>query len=243
MVECERNKKTGKGGTAKMRILIVEDDTRLGDTLRELLQENDYETDLIADGTEGLDYALDSVYGLIILDVMLPGMNGREIVSRMRRQKVNTPVLMLTARDEPADKIAGLDAGADDYLTKPFHAEELLARIRALSRRKGEVIMNALECGDLSLNLSLKQLECKDKAVRLGSKEFEIMQLLLQETNRVVTKEEIIVRVWSYDAEVEDNNVEVYISFLRKKLKFLQTNVRISTARKMGYFLEITPEP
>lgn len=224
-----------------MRILIVEDDTRLGDTLRELLQESGYEADLIAEGTEGLDYALDTSYGLIILDVMLPGMNGREIVSRMRQHKVNTPVLMLTARDDPADKIAGLDAGADDYLTKPFHAEELLARIRALSRRKGEVIMNILEYGDLCLNLSLKQLVCGEKSVRLGSKEFDIMQLLLREQNRVVTKEEIIINVWSYDADVEDNNVEVYISFLRKKLKFLQTSVHISTARKMGYFLEITP--
>lgn len=221
-----------------MKILIIEDDVRLGDTLCELLEGHGCETELIENGIDGLDYALSGYYNLIILDVMLPGKNGYEVVSQLRRQKINTPVLMLTAKDELEDKITGLDAGADDYLTKPFIPEELLARVRALSRRKGEVILDYLEYEALSLNLSLSQMEYHNKSIRLGAKEMAIMKILLANRERIITKEELIVNVWPSDAEVEDNNVEVYISFLRKKLNFLHADVKITTARKIGYYLE-----
>lgn len=221
-----------------MKILIVEDDYHLGDTLKNLLEEHGMETDLVADGNEGLDYALSDYYDLVILDVMLPGMNGFDIVSHMRKEKISTPVLLLTAKDEWTDKVTGLDAGADDYLTKPFVPQELLARIRALTRRKGEVVIDRLSFENLSLNLSLCQLEYLDKTIRLGAKEAAIMEILLANQGRIVSKDEILTKAWSFDSDAEDNNVEVYISFLRKKIKFLHADVKISTARKIGYYLE-----
>jgi len=175
-----------------MKVLIIEDDIRLGDTLCELLKSHNCDPELISHGTEGLDYAVSGYYDVIILDVMLPGMNGYEIVSEMRRQKVSTPVLMLTAKDEWTDKVTGLDAGADDYLTKPFVPEELFARIRALTRRKGEVIIDRLEFRSLTLNLSLSQLEYKGKNIRLSAKETEIMKILLSNQGRIIPKEELI---------------------------------------------------
>lgn len=220
-----------------MKILIVEDDPRLGDTLCDLLRGHQFEVDLVDNGTDGLDYAVSGYYDVVILDVMLPGMNGFEVVSQIRRQKINTPVLMLTAKDEWTDKVAGLDAGADDYLTKPFVPEELIARLHALTRRTGEVIMDRLEYKSLVLNLSLGQLEYGDKSIRLPAKELAIMKLLLINQGRITTKEELIVNVWSADSDVEDNNVEVYISFLRKKLQFLKAEVKIVTIRKVGYHL------
>ncbi len=221
-----------------MKILVIEDDLRLGDSLCELLHTHNYNAELVSDGIEGLDYALSGYYDLIILDVMLPGKNGYEIVSQMRHEKNSTPVLMLTAKSEWTDKVAGLDAGADDYLTKPFIPEELFARIRALSRRTGEVVMERLEYGALALNLSQAQLEYGTKSIRLPAKELAIMKMLLVNQGRIIPKEDLIVNVWSADTDVEDNNVEVYISFLRKKLQFLKSNVKISTARKIGYYLE-----
>lgn len=220
-----------------MKILIVEDDPRLGDTLCDLLRGHQFEVDLVDNGTDGLDYAVSGYYDVVILDVMLPGMNGFEVVSQIRRQKISTPVLMLTAKDEWTDKVAGLDAGADDYLTKPFVPEELIARLHALTRRTGEVIMDRLEYKSLVLNLSLGQLEYGDKSIRLPAKELAIMKLLLINQGRITTKEELIVNVWSADSDVEDNNVEVYISFLRKKLQFLKTEAKIVTIRKIGYHL------
>lgn len=225
-----------------MKILIIEDDIRLGDTLRELLKNHNYDTELVSNGTDGLDYALSGYYDVIILDIMLPGMNGYEIVSRIRRQEISTPVLMLTAKSEWSDKVTGLDAGADDYLTKPFIPEELFARIRALSRRTGEVVMERLEYHSLVLNLSMARLEYNGKMIQLPAKELAIMRLLLTNQGRILPKEELIVNVWSADTDVEDNNVEVYISFLRKKLQFLKSNVKISTARKIGYYLEVEQE-
>lgn len=221
-----------------MKVLIVEDDLRLGDSLCDLLRDYEYQTEFITDGRDGLDYAASGYYDIIILDVMLPTMNGYEIVSELRRKKIDTPVLMLTARDEWMDKVSGLDAGADDYLTKPFIPEELIARLRALSRRTGAVVMNQLEYHSLVLNLSMAQLEYHGHTVRLPAKELAIMRLLISNQGRILTKEELIINIWSADAEVEDNNVEVYISFLRKKLEFLKSDVRIVTVRKIGYYLE-----
>jgi len=165
-------------------------------------------------------------------------MSGLEVVKKLRDKKIKTPVLLLTARDSIQDKVVGLDSGADDYLTKPFSKDELLARIRALTRRQGEVIMEELTYSDIVLSLSSYTLSCGEKSIHLGYKEFEILKLLMSNPKNVVQKEDIITKVWGYDSDAEDNNVEVYISFLRKKLSFLGSKVGIGTVRKIGYHLE-----
>jgi len=203
-----------------MRVLIVEDEVRLADTLGELLRTQKYSYDIVYDGEDGLAYAESGIYDVIILDIMLPKMNGFEVVRNLRKKKINTPVILLTARDEVSDKVKGLDSGADDYLTKPFSSEELLARIRALTRRQGEVVLDELTFSDLVLNLANYQLSCGGKSIHLGFKEFEIMRLLMANPAAVLSKDELLSKVWGYDSDAEDNNVEVYISFLRKKLQF-----------------------
>lgn len=226
-----------------MRILIVEDETRLAETLRQLLEDQRYQVDTVYDGADGVDYGLAGQYDLIILDVMLPKVDGFQVAQRLRAAHVSTPILMLTARDDVSDKISGLDCGADDYMTKPFDTSELLARVRALTRRQGEVVSEELAFGDLSLHLSSHCLRRGDKSVRLGFKEFEVLRLLLQNAKLVTPKDDIIAKVWGLDSEAEDNNVEVYISFLRKKLSFLASQVSIGTVRKVGYFLTTSDEP
>lgn len=221
-----------------MRILIVEDEKRLAEALAQILKNEGYEVDWTGDGDSGLDYALSGIYDVIVLDIMLPKKNGFEVVKSLRQNKIAVPVLMLTARDETADKVTGLDCGADDYMTKPFIADELLARIRALTRRQGEVILEELTFEDISLNLSAHSLHCGFKSVHLPHKEFEILKLLLAASGAIVSKESLITKVWGYDSEAEDNNVEVYISFLRKKLFFVRSAVTIGTVRKAGYRLE-----
>lgn len=225
-----------------MRILIVEDEQRLAEALGQIMAEQRYLADLVYDGADGLDYALTGQYDAIILDVMLPKVDGFEVARRLRCAHISTPILMLTARDEMPDKIAGLDHGADDYMTKPFDIGELLARVRALTRRQGEVIGEQLTAGDLTLELSTRCLRCGSKSVRLGFKEFDILRLLMQHSRSVVPKEDIISRVWGLESDAEDNNVEVYISFLRKKLTFLSSCVAIGTVRKVGYYLEVPAE-
>ena len=222
-----------------MRVLIVEDERRLAEALGQIMAEQRYQTDVVYDGADGLDYALTEQYDVIVLDVMLPKLDGFEVASRLRHAHVSTPILMLTARDEMPDKIAGLDHGADDYMTKPFDIGELLARVRALTRRQGEVIGEQLTAGDLTLELSTRCLRQGDKSVRLGFKEFDVLRQLMVHPQAVVPKEDIIARVWGLDSDAEDNNVEVYISFLRKKLTFLESNVSIGTVRKVGYYLEV----
>ena len=222
-----------------MRVLIVEDERRLAEALGQIMAEQRYQTDVVYDGADGLDYALTEQYDVIVLDVMLPKLDGFEVASRLRHAHVSTPILMLTARDEMPDKIAGLDHGADDYMTKPFDIGELLARVRALTRRQGEVIGEQLAAGDLILDLSTRCLRQGDKSVRLGFKEFDVLRQLMVHPRAVVPKENIIARVWGLDSDAEDNNVEVYISFLRKKLTFLESNVSIGTVRKVGYYLEV----
>lgn len=222
-----------------MRILIVEDERRLARTLADLLEAHNYTADLSFDGISGLDNALSGIYDAVILDVMLPGMDGFAIVREMRAQRVATPVLMLTARTETMDKVSGLDAGADYYLTKPFQTQELLACIRAITRRRNSVEEgNLLRFGDLTLELSSCLLSCEGKSVRLSKKEFEIMTKLMANGANVVTKETILLSVWGYESDAEDNNVEVYISFLRKKLHHLKSTVSIRTLRMIGYHLE-----
>ena len=221
-----------------MRVLIVEDEVRLAETLGQIMTEQRYQTDVVYDGADGLDYGLSGQYDVILLDVMLPKLDGLEVARRLRCAHVSTPILMLTARDEIPDKIAGLDHGADDYMTKPFDTGELLARVRALTRRQGEVLGRSMDVYDLHLDLSTRTLSHGDKSVRLGFKEFEVMRLLLANARAVLPKEDIIARVWGLESEAEDNNVEVYISFLRKKLSFLGSMVTIGTVRKVGYHLE-----
>ena len=221
-----------------MRILIVEDETRLAETLRQLMEDQRYQADMVGDGADGVDYGLTGQYDLIILDVMLPKVDGFEVARRLRSAHISPPILMLTARDDISDKIGGLDCGADDYMTKPFDSGELMARVRALTRRQGEVLGDVLKVGDLSLECSSRLLRVGERSVRLGFKEFEVMRLLMVNSRAVVSKETLIAKIWGLDSEAEDNNVEVYISFLRKKLAYLGSRIAISTVRKVGYYLE-----
>jgi DNA-binding response OmpR family regulator len=221
-----------------MNILIVEDERRLADALTHIIKQEGNNVDAVYTGTDGLDYALSGQYDIAVLDVMLPEINGFEIVRRMREAKISTPVLILTAKGEVSDRVHGLDSGADDYMQKPFAAEELLARIRALTRRQGEVTLNTLDFGDLSLQMDNHELLCRDKSVRLSLKEYEVLKILMANNRQLITKEMLITKVWGYDSDAEDNNVEAYISFLRKKLSYLESNVIIEVLRKVGYSLK-----
>lgn len=223
-----------------MKVLIVEDEVRLADALGQIMKEQHYQADIVYNGTDGLSCGLSGEYDVIVLDVMLPGENGFQVVKKLREARIQTPVLLLTARDDIQDKVTGLDRGADDYMTKPFIPEELLARIRALSRRQGEVIVEEMKFGDLTLSLSGNDLCCGTKSIHLGYKEFEVLKILMSNSGRIVSKETLISRVWGSDSDAEDNNVEAYISFLRKKLDFVGSRVEISTLRKVGYRLEET---
>ena len=223
-----------------MKILIVEDEKRLAQALSQIMKEAKYQTNIAYDGADGLELALYGSYDVIVLDVMLPKKDGFSIVKELRASKINTPVIMLTAKDEVGDKITGLDKGADDYMTKPFVPEELLARIRALSRRQGEVIVEELSFEDLSLDISNAELRCKDKNIHLSFKEFEIMKILMSNQKTIIGKEILITKVWGDDSDAEDNNVEAYISFLRKKLSFIGSKVSLTTIKKLGYKLEVT---
>lgn len=222
-----------------MRILIVEDEVNLAEALVQILRKNNYSVDAVHDGKEGLDFALSGIYDLLLLDIMLPGMDGIRILKELRAAGVAAPVIMLTAKGETDDKIAGLDYGADDYVAKPFSTGELLARIRAALRRKGEIVPeDTLKFGDIELNTSTLKLSCRGKELKLILKESELLELLLTRKQAVTSKEQIIEKLWGFDSEAEHNNVEVYISFLRKKLTFLNASVRINTIRGVGYVLE-----
>ena len=223
-----------------MRILVVEDEIRLAEAISQILKTNKYDVDVFHDGQSGLDYALTDIYDLIVLDIMLPKLNGFEILKHCRQNKIHTPILLLTAKDEISDKVRGLDLGADDYLTKPFATEELLARIRALLRRHGKVTNDSLHFHDAELNLLTYELSCGVKSIKLGLKEFNILRYLFSHGNQVVTKELLIEKVWGFEADIEYNNVEVYISFLRKKLSFVRSTVMIRTVRGVGYCLGVS---
>lgn len=227
-----------KKGSAVLKILIIEDEERLADALSEIMKEAKYFTDVAYTGTDGYDYAMEGAYDVIVLDVMLPGMDGFQIVKEMREQGNQTPVIMLAAKDEVEDKINGLDHGADDYMTKPFVPEELLARIRALSRRKGDVILEEVKYADLQLMLSTNDLWGGVKNIHLSYKEFEILKLLMINPKILISKARLIDKVWGMESDAEDNNVEAYISFLRKKMAFIGSHVDIATVRKVGYKLE-----
>lgn len=223
-----------------MRIMIAEDEEKLADALVQIFAKNKMTADAFGNGIDALDNALTGIYDVIVLDIMMPGMNGIEVLRKIRAEGMDTPVLMFTAKDEISDKVKGLDSGADDYLTKPFATEELLARVRALGRRSSAAIVNSdvITCGDLSLDTAAYELSCGKNSLKLGLKEFSIMELLMKNSGRVLSKETIITKIWGYDSDAEYNNVEVYISFLRKKLDFIKSNAAIKTVRGVGYTLE-----
>lgn len=223
-----------------MRILLVEDEKPLAEAIAQILKKNNYTVDMVHDGEEGLDYGLSDIYDLILLDIMLPKMNGLEVLKQLRHNHIKTTVLMLTAKSQIEDKVLGLDSGADDYLAKPFATEELLARIRALSRRKSDILADdVLSYGDIQLNTTTLTLSKDSKEIKLTLRESELMEFLILRKNTLSSKELIIEKLWGFDSNAEHNHVEVYVSFLRKKLQYLTSNVKISTTRGVGYGLEV----
>ena len=221
-----------------MQFLIVEDEKRLAEALKQILTEQKYMADVVYDGVDGFEYGVSGIYDVIILDIMLPGKDGYQVAYELRKNKIDTPILMLTAKDTIPDKVSGLNSGADDYMTKPFAPEELLARIKALTRRKGEVVLDEQSFGDFDFNASTNTLSKDSKSVRLNFKEAEILKLLLANPEVIISKEDIITKVWGYDSDAGSNNVEAYISFLRRKLNFINSSTEIKAVKKMGYRLE-----
>ena len=221
-----------------MRILIVEDEKLLADSLQAMLEKKGFEVEVAYDGESGEEYALLGVYDLLILDVMMPKMNGYELARQVRAKRLGVPILMLTARAGLEDRIEGLNAGADYYLTKPFDTRELLACINAMLRRQGSQV-DEMTFGNTALDLSTSMLICQDRSVRLSAKEFDVMRSLLQSGERNLSKEVILARVWGYDSNAVENHVEVYVGFLRKKLASIGSNIRIEAIRKLGYHLEV----
>ncbi|MDE7454889.1 MAG: response regulator transcription factor [Clostridia bacterium] len=223
-----------------MKILVVDAEVKLADAVGELLRRNKFVVDVVYDGEDGYFYAKNGDYDVIVLDVMMPKMDGFEVASKLRQNKCNVPILMLTAKDEVASRVKGLDCGADDYLTKPFAYEELLARIRALTRRQTELVYDELTFEDITLNTSNYTLTCGQKTVSLGAKEYEILRFLMTNSTQVISKDVIISKIWGLDSDITENNVEAYMSFLRKKLFYVGSKVTIMTKRLLGYYLEKT---
>jgi len=221
-----------------MRVLIVDDERHLTEALGQVLARNNYAVDLSFDGQDGLYQALTGIYDVIILDIMLPGMDGLSVLRKIREAQVSTPVILLTAKGDTQDRVAGLDSGADDYLPKPFQTSELLARLRALSRRKGEVHMHGLmSIGDLEFYPHSLELWVGDKHCHLTLKESQLLELLISNHDQAVPTNTIIQKVWGYDTTAEDNHVQVYVSFLRKKLQQMRSQVEIKTMRGIGYLI------
>ncbi len=222
-----------------MKLLLVEDEKRMAQALSELLRQEHYEVDTCGDGLSGLAAAKEHLYDLIVLDVMLPGMNGFDIAKALRQGGCRTPILMLTAKSELEDTVRGLDSGADDYLTKPFMAEELFARLRALCRRNLPSDDGTLSFGDIALDTHTASLLCTatGRSVRLSEKEYRILQYFIANQRQILTREQLAVKVWGFDSDAEYNNVEVYLSFTRKKLAFVGAKTTIKALRGIGYEL------
>lgn len=218
-----------------MKVLVAEDERRLSDALVRILEDAHYQVDAVYNGDDGLVYVEMGDYDVFVCDVMLPGKDGFSIVRELRHKGIAIPTIMLTAKGELSDKIRGLDSGADDYMTKPFQPGELLARLRALMRRKGAVVLDELKAGDLTLDLETHDLACLGRTVHLSHKEFSVLNLLMANARIIVTKDMLIDKVWGIDSEAADNNVEAYISFLRKKFSFVGSRSEIVTLRKIGY--------
>jgi len=224
-----------------MRILLVEDERHLAEAVAQILKKNHYTVDVVHNGEDGVDYALTGIYDLIIMDIMMPKLNGIDALKAIRKESLATPVIMLTAKGEISDRVIGLDSGADDYLPKPFATEELLARIRALSRRKADQLLpEGHHFGDIDLDTATLTLSVASQSIKLTLRESELLEFLILRKGMIASKELIIEKLWGFDSEAEHNNVEVYISFLRKKLSFLKSKVAITTTRGVGYALEVT---
>lgn len=222
-----------------MNVLVVEDERNLADAIVRIVSDAGFNAEAVYDGTDGLTSAESGLYDAAIMDIMLPGMDGIEIVRELRRQGNSIPILMLTARTSTTDKVEGLDAGADDYMTKPFEAAELLARVRALTRRQGDVVIEEVTFADLTLDLETHDLSCDGRSVHLSGKEYEVLKMLMSSNARIVSKQDLLTRVWGADAEASENSVEAYVSFLRKKLGHIGSKVKITTLRMLGYRLEV----
>lgn len=222
-----------------MKILLAEDEKRMAQALKALLKEENYDVDHFEDGLSALDAIESGVYDVIVLDVMMPGMNGFQVAKNARAKGIKTPILMLTAKGEVDDKVMGLDSGADDYLTKPFMSKELLARIRALLRRNYDTQDGLLSYGDISLNTNSATLSNAEtgKSIRLSDKEYRILEYLISNQGNILTREQLALKIWGYDSEAEYNNVEVYMSFTRKKLAFINAKTAIKAVRGIGYEL------
>ena len=222
-----------------MKILYVEDEKAIAEAVEQVLKDNKYNVDLAFDGEYGLDCGLSNIYDIIILDIMLPKMDGIKVLKELRRSNIKTPILLLTARGQIEDKVQGLDSGADDYLAKPFHMDELLARLRALGRRQAELASDGLmRHGDIALNPYTHIVSCTDQELQLTPKEAQILELLIRNNGISVSKDTIITKIWGFDSEAEDNHVEIHISNLRKKLGQLQSGTLINTIRGEGYILQ-----
>ena len=221
-----------------MKILIIEDEKLLADSLKAMLEKKGFDVETVYDGESGAEYAELGVYDLLILDVMMPKMDGFAVARQVRAKRCATPILMLTAKSSLEDRIQGLNAGADYYLTKPFDTRELLACINALLRRQGGQV-DEMVFGNTALDLSSGTLVCGSNTVRLSAREFDVMRFLLQAGNRNISKESILAKVWGYDSEAVENHVEVYVGFLRKKLRSIGSNIRIVSIRRLGYHLEV----
>lgn len=226
-----------------MRILLVEDEKGISSAICQMLKKENFSVDPVFTGTDGLDYALTDIYDAIILDVMLPGMDGFSVLKRLREEGVKTPVCMLTARSGLEDRVHGLESGADYYLPKPFQMQELTACLRAITRRKEDAPVMELSFGDISLNQQEAKLICKTtgQEVKLGAKEYQLMELFLRNPRQILPKETLFDRVWGYESEADYSNLEVYLSFVRKKLSFVGSTLKIKASRGIGYSLEETP--
>lgn len=226
-----------------MRILMVEDEKYMAEAIAQVLKKNHYSVDLAYDGEYGLDCGISNIYDIIILDIMLPKINGINVLKELRKNGIETPVILLTARGEMEDKVRGLDSGADDYLAKPFHTDELLARLRALGRRKMELLNDGiLKYGDIELNPLTLMLSCRNKAIKLTLKESQSLEVLIKRNSMIISKAIIIEKLWGYDTDAEDNRVEIHISLLRKKLNNLESDVSILTIRGVGYVLKFAKD-
>lgn len=221
-----------------MRILIIEDEKILSDSIKALLEAKGFRVEAAYDGETGAEYALLNIYDLLILDVMMPGLDGLQVARQVRAQRCGVPILMLSAKSQLEDRVAGLNAGADYYLTKPFDTKELLACIHALLRRQGTQV-EQLHYGNTALDLASSMLICGSNRIRLSAREFDVMRLLMQSGERNLSKEMLLARVWGYDSNAVENHVEVYVAFLRKKLSSIGSNIRIEAIRRLGYHLEV----
>lgn len=224
----------------KMKVLIIEDEYSLADAIAETLKKEKFTVNIVTDGEQGENEALTDIYDLILLDIMLPNKDGFKILENLRKEKIDTPIIILTAKSEINDKLNGLENGADDYITKPFHMRELVARVKVILKRKTNIKdTNILEYNDLKLDVRTGKMICNDNEIAINGKELDLLEILLVNKNQIVNREMLANKIWGYNSDTEYNNVEVYVSFLRKKLKLIKSNVRIEAVRGIGYKMEV----